>query len=431
MRTIGEYLRTKYFNREMDFRMRLFNVLAISGATISFFTMIQSLVGMMWIVAMISAIMMLLSLFIMFYAVKSGNYHRCYYITIVTIFMLLFPLLFFLSGGYHGGMPAAFIFAILFTMLMLDGWSAFIMAGGEILLYVISTWVAYNFPATVVHFSSEEKMLKDILFGTIAVAVSTGVVVFLHIREYNLQRQQLEEKNERLRQMDEAKSTFLTTVAHEVKNPLNIISLHAQDTMELSEETPVDIGQIAENQKTISETVLRLDRILTDLMDTVSIEQGRLVLSMAPMGLDHVIDEVAKPWQKRQEKKKIHTEIRLELDRTLAPICGDYFRVYQVLSNLLDNAFHHTPNGVVTVYLEGGSGYQQVCVEDNGQGMTEQMREKALKGYVSASKEYWRHGIGLYVCSKIVEAHKGKIWIESKLGEGTRVYFTLPEKENR
>lgn len=381
----------------------------------------------MWIVATISGIMIGASLVIMNYAYKSGNYRRCYYITIVVIFMLIFPVLFLLSGGYRGGMPFAFIFAILYTMLMLDGWPAFAMAGIEILIYLNLTWLCYFFPDIVVPFPTEKEFLDDFLFAMVTVGTVCGTALFLHIKEYNLQHQQLEEKNKKLSQMDEAKSVFLNTVAHEVKNPLNIISLHAQDTMELLEETPVDMEQISENQKTIVKTVIRMDRILTDLMDSVSIEQGRLKLSPAPMLLAEVIDEASEPWKKGERSKKNQTVIRLELDRTLPPISADYARIYQVMTNLLNNAFRHTKKGTVTVRLEKKDGYQQVCVADNGEGMTKEIQKDALKGYVSVSKEYWRHGIGLYVCNRIVEAHGGKIQIESEQGKGTSIYFSLPE----
>ena len=61
--------------------------------------------------------------------------------------------------------------------------------------------------------------------------------------------------------------------------------------------------------------------------------------------------------------------------------------------------------------------------------MDEEIKEKALEGYVSLSKDYWRHGIGLYVCHRIVEAHGGEIWIESEKGKGTTVSFTLPVRK--
>ena len=429
MRGLYENFKYRYFTGQPDFRARLFNVLALSGITISFFTLIESIFTEMWGIAVIGVSLMVLSYGIMSYASRSGNYVRCYYITIFAVFLVFFPVLFFFSGGYHGGMPSVIIFAVLFTMLMLSGWQAFAMMALEIAVYIGVTWVCYYFPELVTNFSGEEYVLKDIQFGFSSVAMACGIVVFLHLREYDRQRDQLKDKNEMLKRMDEAKSAFLNTVAHEVRNPLNIISLHAQDTKELAQEEFLDLEQIRENQQIISDTVKRMDGILSDLMDTVSIEQGRLTLSPAPILLEEVIKASAAPWEKQFSLGRTDTEIKLSLEEGLPPLCADYLRIYQVLSNLIINSYRHTKKGTVTVSLKNSPEGQQVCVTDNGEGMDEEMRKKALEGYVSEDKDYWRHGIGLYVCNRVIKAHGGNIWIESKKGCGTSVCFTLPQKE--
>ena len=429
MKTFFKNLKDKYFRKELDFRARLFSMLALSGAIISFITVIQSLVNAMWSTALASAVLTVLSLGIMIYAERSGNYRRCYYITIVAIFLIFFPIVFFTSGGYHGGIPSMFIFATLFTMLMLEGWKAFLMMGIEIVEYVSISYFAYLHPETVSQFANEFDAFKDIQFAFITVSIFGGIVIFFHLREYETQRRQLNEKNEKLKQMDEAKSAFLNTVAHEVKNPLNIISLHAQDSSEILDESPVDTEQLKENQKIIGDTVIRIDRILNDLMDTVSIEEGRLSLTLAPIKLADVIRDSVQPWQKQYDTGKVKTDIRLNLDDSLPEISADYVRIRQLMENILSNSFRHTKNGRIVITLEACEDGQKVCVADNGEGMNAYMCENALKGYVSANKDYWRHGIGLYVCYRVVEAHGGKIWIESEKGKGASIYFTLPQKE--
>ena len=429
MKAFFENFKNKYFAKDLDFRARLFYILALSGAAVSFITAINGLIDSMIYVSLVSIILFVLSLGIMIYAQRSGNYRRCYYITIIVVFLMLFSALFFVSGGYHSGMPAIFIFAILFTMLMLDGWQAFMMMGIEIVVYFLISLIAYLHPELVIDFKTEFDLFKDIQFGFITVGVSCGLVVFLHLREYESQRRQLDKKNKELEQRNEAKSAFLNTVAHEIKNPLNIISLHAQDSSEILEEEPMDKAQILENQKIIGNTVIRIDRILTDLMDTVSIEEGRLSLSIETMKLSDVIKEAVKPWQKQYDSGKLETKIVLQLSENAEEILADYDRLYQVMENLLSNAFRHTKKGVITISLDTDKGMQRVCVSDDGEGMDDYMRENALKGYVSANKDYWRHGIGLYVCDRVIEAHGGKIWIESEKGKGTSIFFTLPTKE--
>ena len=415
---------------DMDFRIRLFNIMAIGGAIVSLFTVIQSVFTQMWIVAFVSATMMILSLALLLYAVKSGKYQRCYYITIILIFLFFFPLLFFQAGGYRSGVPAIFIFAVLFTVLMIDGHMAIIISAIELFVYSLITLIAYRFPDSVVQYPTEEAIVMDIIFSYSCIGMISCLVLFFHIREYTVQRELLKQQNEKLKYYDEVKSTFLTTVAHEIKNPLNIIGLYAQDTYELVSEDELDLEQIQQNQKTIENTVMRVDRIVMDLMDTVSIEQGRLTLSIAPMDTTALIREVVKIWLEKEGKQSNRgNEIKLNLKIENAPIMADYARIFQVMMNLLSNASIHTKNGTITITLEKIRQGQKISVEDTGEGMPADIKENAFKGYVSTSRDYWRHGIGLYICHQIIEAHEGKIWIESELGKGTKITFTLPEKE--
>ena len=183
-----------------------------------------------------------------------------------------------------------------------------------------------------------------------------------------------------------------------------------------------------ENQKTIEKMVVRIDRIVVELMDTVAIEQGRLSLDIAPLRLSRLLTEAANTYFGKNYTGG--NTLKLELDETLPPINADYARIMQVVTNLLSNSMQHTKNGIITVSLKSRGEGQLVSVSDTGEGMGEELKNKALEGYVSVSKEYWRHGIGLYVCHKIITAHKGDIWIESELGKGTTVSFTLPQSED-
>ena len=313
---------------------------------------------------------------------------------------------------------------------MIDGIMAIIFSGIELFVYSLITLIAYRFPEAVVQYASEKAIVIDIIFSYSCIGMISCLVLYFHIKEYTSQRELLKKQNEKLTYYDEVKSTFLTTVAHEIKNPLNIIGLYAQDTYELANEEQIDLEQIRQNQKTVESTVMRVDRILMDLMDTVSIEQGRLTLSIAPMDTAVLIREVVKIWFEKEEKLTNRgNTIKVDLKMDTAPIMADYARIFQVMMNLLSNASLHTEQGTITVTLEKIEDGQRISVQDTGEGMKNDVKENAFKGYVSTSRDYWRHGIGLYICHQIVEAHEGKIWIESELGKGTKISFTLPEKE--
>lgn len=416
------------FSPTLDFRVRLFNILASGGTIISLIMAFLSFGTGSWGNVLINFALVVISGGLFLYSYYSGKYQRCYLITIVLIFLIVFPIMFFTSGGYHGGMPAFFVFAIIFTVLMLEKWRALIVSLLEIVLYMGLCLVAYHFPDSVTPFATEKDRLADVLLAFVSVSIVCGIVLYFHLKEYNQQQILLKEQNQRLRSLDNAKSTFLTTVAHEIKNPLNSISLHARDTSELLEEDPLDFSLMQENLRTIEQSVMRIDRIVLDLMDTVSIEQGRLALSLMPSNLGTLLHSVEKDFSSHPSSG--NNQLVLTIQPDLPEISADPERLIQVVTNLISNAERHTRNGIITISLSGGPRWQTICVSDTGSGMSEKMRKNALKGYVSADKDYWRHGIGLYVCHQIITAHGGKIWIESEEGKGTRVFFSLPEEES-
>ncbi len=412
---------------QTDYRIRLFYVLALGGCSISFLTLLFSLFSCMWLAGLICGVLMLLSFGLICYTHKTGNYRQAYIVTVVTVFMIFFPILFFVSGGHRSGMPSVFLFAVLFTMLMLRGKSAILLSALEIVEYSAACILAYLHPEYVTSFETEGEILIDIILAFGSVSIVCGMVLYFHLKEYDRQRETLHRQNEKLRQYDASRSAFLTTVSHEIKNPLNAINLHAKDTVELTEEQPTDLELIRQNQAVITKMVGRIDRILMDLKDTVAIEQGRLSLHLAPMSMQTMIREAAITYFGKHYTAE--NKLILNLEETLPPIKADEARLLQVMTNLLSNAMQHTKHGRIAVTLIGIEGGLQICVSDNGEGMPEEIKKKVFEGYVSASEEHWRHGIGLYVCGCIIKAHGGQIWLDSKVGEGTRVFFTLPYKE--
>ena len=425
MKDVKEHI----LGHQLDFRVKLFNIMAVGGIIMSFFTAIQSLIMGKWETVVVSNLMMLISICLLSFAVRTGKYYICYVLTIILIFIIFFPILFFQAGGYKSGVPAVFIFAVLFTILMLEGKRGIVVTVFELALYSSICYIAYIKPETVTWYTDERTVVTDIIFTYTAIGIICGIVLYFHIKEYAFQRELLKKQNEQLKYYDEVKTTFLTTVAHEIKNPLNIVGLYAQDTYELANEDNVDLEQIMMNQKTIENTVIRLDRIVIDLIDTASIEQGKVTLSIAPVDTVALINEAVSFWKEKDNKElKDGNRIVVNINKESAPIMADYSRIFQVLINLFSNSSRYTKNGIIRVTLEDSEKCQIISVEDNGAGMDSEIKKKVFKGYVSTNKDYWRHGIGLYICHQIVKAHGGDIWIESELGIGTKISFSIPYK---
>lgn len=426
MKPFSQKIKLNFFDKSQDFRIRLFYILAFGGIAVSFFTVIISLAMRMWRTAALAALLIVFSLALIVFTQKTRKYKLAYLLTIIVVFMLILPMMFFTSGGHRSGMPSVFLLAVMFTVLMLKGRAAILISVLEIAEYSAVCIATYYYPAFVSHFETETEILVDIIFAFTCVSLICGIVLYFHLKEYDRQRELLCEQNEKLKRYDASRSVFLTTVSHEIKNPLNAINLHARDTFELMDELPIDSDAVKNNQQTIEKMVLRIDRILDDLKDTVAIEQGRLSLSLAPVLLAKLIREVSETYFGRYNTSG--NRLVLDLDETLPPISADHARITQVVINLLSNAVQHTQDGVITISLFQGEEEQVVSVADTGEGMQEKIRREVFKGYVSENEEYWRHGIGLYVSHQIIESHDGTIHIESKLGEGTAVTFALPDR---
>ena len=152
MRPFWQNLKDKFFDKALDFRIRLFNILALGGIVVSFFTVIISLVTHMWATAGIAGFLIFLSAGLIVFTQKTGNFRIAQIVTVVVIFMLFLPMMFFTSGGHRSGMPSVFLFAVIFTVLMLKGRQAIVVSLLEIAEYAATFVFVYYHPEYVTHF---------------------------------------------------------------------------------------------------------------------------------------------------------------------------------------------------------------------------------------------------------------------------------------
>ncbi len=229
-----------FFSEQLDFRVRLFHVLAIGGTLISFSTGIVAVLNNadLFNIAM-NFLAAALSFTILMFSVRTGRYQLCYFLTIVFIFIGIFPILFFTSGGYHDGMPSFFVFAVVFTIFMLEGKRAIILSTIEILLYASLCIVAYHNPEWVISFEQEQEVLIDTIIGIVTVSIVLGICLFIHFRLYNQQQKKLDEQNAVLAEISQRKSEFLSNASHEMRTPLTVISVNVQTVMEVLDDMGV------------------------------------------------------------------------------------------------------------------------------------------------------------------------------------------------
>jgi signal transduction histidine kinase len=241
-------------------------------------------------------------------------------------------------------------------------------------------------------------------------------------REAAARRARLEKSYRKLREVEKMRDEFLFMVSHEIKTPLTyMLSLARQ--MEAG-----DLGPCTPLQKRALQAILRgIQRLTSEMEDilTVSrIDAGRLDLNLEKVNLGEVISETVEKMKPAAELKKIRLSLNVP---PLPPVKADKRRIGQVLGHLLDNAIKYTPEGG-TVEVSASKGKQEILVEvrDTGRGIPKDKQSKLFTKFFRADFSVPGSGLGLYICKKIVEAHGGRIWCESKEGEGSRFFFTVP-----
>ncbi|HWM26187.1 MAG TPA: HAMP domain-containing sensor histidine kinase [Chthoniobacterales bacterium] len=218
---------------------------------------------------------------------------------------------------------------------------------------------------------------------------------------------------------------FLAIVSHDLRNPLNHISMAAQNLFE----EPGDQNDVKEVAASIKRSVGEMLRLIQDLLDIERIAIGKLVLHYENHDIGEIIKEVAGDFQRDAASKQITLTARAEA------VCGvvvcDRSRVVQVLSNLIGNAIKFTPpKGQIRVScaLTGPESKEvQVSVSDTGAGIAPEKIGTIFERFSQINSQDRRGiGLGLYIAKMMVEEHPGRIWVESKLGEGSTFHFTLP-----
>jgi len=249
---------------------------------------------------------------------------------------------------------------------------------------------------------------------------------------------QLEKANQELRKIDVMKSEFVSIASHELRTPLAAIKNAVQ--LMLSGKT----GEINENQSKFlsmaERNINRLTNILNDLLNLSRIESGKIELKFENLVLKGITELTASSLRPQADVKSIQIEV--EISEQLPAVYGDPEKIEQILTNLIGNAIKFTPEGgkiiISAKHLskekEGEYGDKvAVSIKDNGIGIPPEHLEPIFEKFHQVEGSLQRSvsgtGLGLAITKGLVEAHQGKIWVESEVEKGSTFTFTLPLAE--
>jgi signal transduction histidine kinase/GGDEF domain-containing protein len=243
----------------------------------------------------------------------------------------------------------------------------------------------------------------------------------------------LEKSIQELRKLDEIKSEFVSVASHELRTPLaaikNAVQLILKGKAGAVNETQVKFLTMAERN------INRLMNILNDLLNLSRIESGKMVMKFEELDLRVPIEFILSSFKPQVDGKSI--KLQVEVPPEGPAIYGDREKVEQILTNLVGNALKFTPEGgeiVISVKPYDGDGNMMaIAVKDSGIGIPSDQLDKIFEKFHQVEGSLQRSvggtGLGLAITKGLVEAHQGKIFVESEVGKGSTFTFTLPVSE--
>jgi signal transduction histidine kinase len=249
----------------------------------------------------------------------------------------------------------------------------------------------------------------------------------------------------KLQEVNRQKTVFLASAAHELKTPLAVIKGYYDLLLTGS------LGRLTDKQKDIleesKESCERLVRLVSMFLNYSALESGKLVLQLRENDLRDCLEELGKRWGEAFQRKGVRLDTNF--DPSIPTFRFDYQKVQQAAANLLDNALKHTPaGGAVTLralphfwerrvstvkpaeerrrFRLPRPNSVEVSVADSGPGIAAEHHQEIFEDFVRADRNTPGMGLGLAIAKRLIQAHRGKIWVESEAPHGSRFSFLLP-----
>ncbi len=249
----------------------------------------------------------------------------------------------------------------------------------------------------------------------------------------------------RLQEVNRQKTVFLASAAHELKTPLAVIKGYYDLLLSGS------LGKLSDKQRDIlqesKESCERLVRLVSMFLNYSALESGKLVLHLRENDPRDCLSELSNRWRDAFARKHVRLETRF--DGNLPTFKFDYQKVQQTVTNLLDNALKHTPNGGSVTLAARPHFWErrlaesnavneqrrqpankpnsvQISVSDTGPGIAAEYHQEIFEDFVRVDRTSSGMGLGLAIAKRLVQAHRGKIWVDSEPWRGCTFTFLLP-----
>lgn len=356
---------------------------------------------------------------------RTGHYLIGYLITSFTIFMGLFGMLFFESGGLYGSMPYFFSFGVLFTLLMYKGKLLVFMELLHVSFYVAIAYIAHMHPETVKTFDTPAGQFFDQVSGIVISSVGIGIIFMMYLKEYQKQQKIAQESSN-------AKSILLANISHEIRTPINM--LLGMNEMIYREAENRQIIEYSQNVDTAGRQLLFM---INQFLDLSRIDMGKEEIFEENFNITNLIESLRSYYKKEADNK--HLDFVTDADKALPGfVIGDGRKLTQILMNLLSNAIKYTNDGIIVFGIQKlAEDAESVTihfeVSDTGVGISKEDQQKIFESFERSAIVRQRGiegtGLGLAISGNLAKLLGTEIKVKSKFGEGSLFWFDLKLKK--
>lgn len=421
------------FGSDCELRERMLRSIIVVGGIATIIGIAEILLIMHLDAILLTFLLLLLlamgtSLFVMF---KYGKFDLAATLIGLIIIVMVFPVLFLMSGALDGGPSVWMALGVFYICIMFTGKKmvAFLVLCG--VMYGGTYLVAYYRPDFIAPMSSQAIAYVDSYFSIFAVGLCAGMILKVQMRVFEEEHKQNIAQREELERSSDSKNVFFANMSHEIRTPINsIIGLNEM----ILRSNPV--GETREYAIDIQLASKMLLNQINDILDLSQMEMKKMRVVPVEYRTEVLFSELIEMIRIQMEKKKL--ELYIDIDKNLPSVLlGDEKRIKQVLLNILDNAVKYTLEGSVTLSVTGeqigdGEVLLKVEVADTGIGIRKEDIEYLYDSFKRVDENRTTRivgsGLGLAITKQLVDLMDGEITVDSIYTKGTSFTVTLAQK---
>lgn len=425
-------MREMILGRDYELRERIFRVIILVGCLLATMGIVESFALMDWHIIVIPLFLLLTVMIVELLA--TFKYRKIEFSATllgVILVVIVFPQMFFQSGGLDGGATIWFVLGLFYVFLMFSGKKMIFFVILSLAVDLCTYYLGYSVPERIHPMNSRGIAFVDSYFSMLLVGIAGGIILKVQMKVFDIERDVAKKQQEELERISNSKNTFFASMSHEIRTPINtIVGLNELILRESEEDT---VKEYALNIQNASKMLLNL---VNDILDLSQLEVKKMEIVPTKYRTEELFTNLIDMIQVRLKEKKL--DFYVDIDEKIPSVLyGDIKRINQVILNILTNAAKYTETGSVTLSAhiqeqDGADIVLKISVADTGIGIR---KEDLLHLYdsfhrVDAEKnqKIEGSGLGLAITKQLVDMMGGELTVDSIYRKGSVFTIILPQK---